>query len=170
MILSLLIFLAVCQDGDVRLSGGRNPSEGQVEICFNNQWGRICPNSWDVADAAVVCTQLGLPSDSKLANSMLRCIQLMRRVDIWFCFEGAVATTFGQGIGPIYLDEVTCIGNETRLAECEHQGVSSHDCYHSSDAGVICPGEYYIPSPHLPPPPPIHKQAGSIASSHDTVI
>ena len=80
MILSLLIriFLAICQDSDVRLSGGRNPSEGQVEICFNNQWGRICPNSWDVADAAVVCTQLGLPSDSKLANSMLRCIQLMR--------------------------------------------------------------------------------------------
>ena len=90
------------------------------------------------------------------------------RVDIWFCFEGAVATTFGQGIGPVYLDEVTCIGNETSLAECEHQGVSSHDCY-SSDAGVICPGEYYISPPHLSPPP-THKQAGSIAYSHDTVI
>ena len=151
-------FLAICQDGDVRLSGGRNPSEGQVEICFNNQWGRICPNSWDVADAAVVCTQLGLPSDSKLANSV-SVYSINERVDIWFCFEGAVATTFGQGIGPIYLDGVTCIGNETSLAECEHQGVSSHDCSYSLDAGVICPGEYYIPPPHLPLPQHTKKQA-----------
>ena len=58
--------LVFCQDGDIRLRDGRSPSVGRVEICFNKQWGRICPNSWDAVDAAVVCTQLGLPSDSKL--------------------------------------------------------------------------------------------------------
>ena len=63
-------FLALCQDGDIRLRDGQTPSVGRVEICFNNQWGRICPNSWDAADATVVCTQLGLPSESKLANIM----------------------------------------------------------------------------------------------------
>ena len=57
-------------------------------------------------------------------------------------FEGAIATTVGQGIGPIYLDEVTCIGNETRLAECQHQGIAFHDCSHFEDAGVVCLGEY----------------------------
>ena len=90
-------FLAICQDGDVRLSGGRNPSEGQVEICFNNQWGRICPNSWDVADAAVVCTQLGLPSDSKLANSMLWCIQLMRE----WTFDSVLKELLLQHLGKV---------------------------------------------------------------------
>ena len=57
-------------------------------------------------------------------------------------FEGAIATTVGQGIGPIYLDEVTCIGNESRLAECQHLGIASHDCSHYEDAGVTCLGEY----------------------------
>ena len=59
MILSLLIFLAVCQDGDVRLSGGQSPSEGQVEICFDNQWGKICDDFWSTSDGNVVCRQLG---------------------------------------------------------------------------------------------------------------
>ena len=61
MILSLLIciFVAICQDGDVRLSGGRNPSEGQVEICFDNQWGKICDDFWSTDDGNVVCRQLG---------------------------------------------------------------------------------------------------------------
>ena len=52
-------FLAVCQDGDVRLSGGQSPSEGQVEICFDNQWGKICDHFWSTSDGNVVCRQLG---------------------------------------------------------------------------------------------------------------
>ena len=58
---------------------------------------------------------------------------------------GAIAlseATFGQGDGPIYLDDVRCTGSETRLADCQHRGIASHDCSHSEDAGVICPGEY----------------------------
>ena len=49
---------------------------------------------------------------------------------------------FGQVYAPIHLDEVTCMGNESRLAECQHQGIASHDCSHYEDAGVVCSGEY----------------------------
>lgn len=49
----------VCMDGDIRLSGGSSANEGRVEICMGNHYGTVCDQSWNDADAAVVCSQLG---------------------------------------------------------------------------------------------------------------
>ena len=46
---------------------------------------------------------------------------------------------YGQGSGPVYLDNVNCFGNETRLADCASTAASS--CPHSQDAGVQCRAE-----------------------------
>ena len=61
--------------------------------------------------------------------------------------SGAIAlrsATFGQGGGPIFLDNVVCTGNESKLAQCQHPGIArSQYCTHSEDAGVICPGKIH---------------------------
>ena len=49
---------------------------------------------------------------------------------------------FGQGSGPIHLDNVQCSGTEQRLVACPANPVGDHDCRHHEDAGVRCqPGE-----------------------------
>ena len=48
---------------------------------------------------------------------------------------------FGEGLGPIWLDNVGCSGAEDSLHSCHHNGVRNHNCGHSKDAGVICRGE-----------------------------
>ena len=51
---------------------------------------------------------------------------------------------FGQGMGPILLDNLDCVGNESSILSCNHLGIGIHNCIHYEDAGLICSiGEYY---------------------------
>uniref|UniRef100_A0A7M4EC06 Serine protease 12 n=1 Tax=Crocodylus porosus TaxID=8502 RepID=A0A7M4EC06_CROPO len=100
----------------IRLMDGENKKEGRVEIFINGQWGTICDDGWSDKDAAVVCRQLGYKGPAR-ARTM---------------------AYFGEGKGPIHVDNVKCTGNERSLADCIKQDIGTHNCRHSEDAGVIC--------------------------------
>ena len=49
---------------------------------------------------------------------------------------------FGQGSGPIHLDDVRCTGSERRLVDCTYTAIDN--CIHFEDAGVRCQGMLYL--------------------------
>ena len=40
--------------------------------------------------------------------------------------------------GPVLIDETRCVGDETRLINCRHNGIGTHNCGHSQDVGLRC--------------------------------
>ena len=49
---------------------------------------------------------------------------------------------FGQGGGPILLDDVACTASDTSLVTCSSSGIGTHNCNHTKDAGVRCERMY----------------------------
>ena len=55
-------------------------------------------------------------------------------------FVGSIAYSsayFGQGSGPIVMDNLDCTGNEEAITDCSYDPDVS-DCSHFEDAGVVC--------------------------------
>ncbi|NXC35064.1 C163A protein, partial [Campylorhamphus procurvoides] len=106
-----------CTDREkLRVIGGEDECSGRVEIWHQGSWGTICDDAWDVADANVVCRQLGCGS----AVSALS--------------EAA----FGEGTGPIWLEKVHCKGTELSLWDCPAKHLFGKNCDHKEDAAVNC--------------------------------
>ncbi|XP_036450956.1 lysyl oxidase homolog 2A [Colossoma macropomum] len=101
----------------LRLAGEkRKHYEGRVEVYYNNEWGTVCDDDFDMSAAHVVCRELG--------------------------YMGAVSwspsSKYGKGEGRIWLDNVHCTGRETSLADCPSNGFGVSDCRHTEDVGVLC--------------------------------
>ena len=53
---------------------------------------------------------------------------------------GALTSGFTNSYsGQIWLDDVYCVGNESRLIDCPARPLGVYSCSHNEDAGVSCP-------------------------------
>ncbi|KAM4751678.1 scavenger receptor cysteine-rich domain-containing protein DMBT1-like [Cyanocitta cristata] len=117
----------------VRLSGAPDRCAGRVEVLHEHLWGTVCDDTWDLRHARVICRQLGCGA----------------------ALEAPGAARYGRGAGPIWLDEVTCAGDERDLFQCPARTWGQHNCHHGEDAGVVCAGNFssgelrLVAGPHL---------------------
>lgn len=100
------------------VSGATNMGRVEVFVTGPNEWGTVCDDYWDDRDATVVCRSLGYETG------------VMKKHGV-----------FGRGSGPIWLDNVDCVGTENGIKECRHNGINIQNCNHGEDAGVVCSGE-----------------------------
>ncbi|XP_063157072.1 soluble scavenger receptor cysteine-rich domain-containing protein SSC5D-like [Candoia aspera] len=103
----------------LRLVGGRSQCSGRLEVFHEGQWGTVCDDMWDLLDVAVICRELD-------------------------CGEALAApggAFFGEGNSVIWLDDVQCQGEESKLADCHTSPWGTNNCRHSEDAGAVCSGE-----------------------------
>ena len=88
-----------------------------MEVYHNGEWGTVCDHGWDLNNAQVVCRQLGF-GPAIIAQS---------------------EAFYGQSNDSvIWLDNVNCIGTESKIEDCSHNGWGDHNCLHFEDVGVLC--------------------------------
>ncbi|CAC5370694.1 DMBT1 [Mytilus coruscus] len=104
-------------DTDVRLVHGRSVSEGRLEIFHDNIWGTVCNNNFDALDAMVICRILGYK------NAQPEVFQ---------------ASKFGEGSSDIWMDNLSCNGDELDISNCSFNGWGNSSCTHSMDVGMSC--------------------------------
>ena len=104
----------------IRLSGGKQPSVGAVELHNDGHWSPVCGDSWDIESGSVACRHLGYPAALNVSGIDKK---VFLDVQKW--------------------TKVVCGGNESSLNRCHKQNVPNSKC--EKLAKVSCkPGEKYI--------------------------
>ena len=102
---------------DIRLSGGKQPSIGAVELYSEGRWSPVCGDSWDIKSGSVACRRLGYPA-------ALNVNRIDKKV-----FSDVQKWT-----------KVVCSGNESSLNRCHKENIPYSKC--EKLAKVSCePGE-----------------------------
>ena len=94
---------------------GKNSTEGRVEIFYDGQWGGVCLTSFGENEANVLCRQLGFSGG-----------------------DPQLTLYFGYSENPMWLDNITCTGDESTIFDCMTTCWGCTDCRWWAHAGVIC--------------------------------
>ncbi|KAI4576281.1 hypothetical protein MJT46_002116 [Ovis ammon polii x Ovis aries] len=100
------------------MTNGSSQCEGQVEMNISGRWRALCASHWTLANANVVCRQLGCG----VAISTPRGPHLVGRDD------------------QISAVRFHCLGTESFLWSCPVTALGGSDCSHGNMASVTCSG------------------------------
>ncbi|VDI76665.1 Hypothetical predicted protein [Mytilus galloprovincialis] len=119
MVLILMVLWLFTQGHaiNVRLTGGRGPWEGRLEINHNGSWETVCYREFRLNDAKVVCHMLGYQ----------RVIAVFNRKRL----------SSGND-GHIMLNNILCTGNEDDIGTCPSSEWFKTNCDYHSDVGLNC--------------------------------
>lgn len=102
--------------GDLRLAYRHSQCDGVVLVRHEGQWGHVCNQDWTLAEASVVCRQLG-------------------------CGPAVGAPKYvplpGEMVQP-RLHNVSCTGEETSLWECSLGAWTQSRCPHEWVVVALC--------------------------------
>jgi hypothetical protein len=100
---------------ELRLVGSYSLHEGRLQVRHRNTWGSVCNDAFNDIDAQVACYQLGYGRVGKTLHKK-----------------------YGSDTLRFWLDGVQCIGSESALDECRHNGWGVHDCYSGDEVSISC--------------------------------
>ena len=104
-------------DDKVILVGGDKPTKGRVLVKRDELWGSICADGWNLANANVVCAQLGFGPARDLVHSPL----------------------FPPGSKRYLFREVRCTSSDTSITGCSLKHMSTGDrCLSDIEVEVDC--------------------------------
>jgi len=113
--------IRLMSEGDVGTSMvGRRTSVGRLEIYHRGEWGTVCDDGlWNSTNgqnlAKVVCRIKGFADGTAYKHP-----------------------GFEAGTRRIWLNNVACIGNETSLCDCPHNGWGSTENCEHHEVGITC--------------------------------
>ncbi|XP_042231314.1 neurotrypsin-like [Homarus americanus] len=126
-LLLLLLCLEVCGQriGNVRLTGGSGPHEGNLEVEVGGVWGYVCDDLFSFDQADAVCRGLGYPQAVKYYGNRHfgQKPAGWRRMEVKF-----------------WVYQSVCPSSVTSFSECTFPGGlgSPHSCRLTEVAGVVC--------------------------------
>ncbi|CAL4064347.1 unnamed protein product, partial [Meganyctiphanes norvegica] len=107
---------------EVRLSNSEtyersgDTAMGRVEVRYLGVWGSICDDDISFEEGNVLCRMMGWN----------RSVSIFKN------------NTFGKGEGPVWLDDLQCVGTERTIEECLHLPWGQNNCDHTENLGLQC--------------------------------